>query len=296
MNMPPDLVLSSPGQRLNYLLSVRGDQGHLRRVRQHPVTIGILPPFQFPPSVPTSVEQGNIAGKPAIPLTVFAMSSAAGPGPDECRPSLRFAFGLSAGLVLLLWLIWAVDTVWDLGLLHYGVFPRDTGGLGGIFLGPLIHGSAAHLLANTPSLLVLCTTLLYAYPRSAPMVLPAIYLGSGLGVWLFARESFHIGASGLTHGLMFFIFVIGILRRDRPAIALSLMVFFLYGGMIWGILPQKPHISFESHFFGALVGLVSALLLRNRDPREPEKYYEWEDEPEDEAPVLDEDTDFSDRL
>ncbi len=151
-------------------------------------------------------------------------------------------------------------------------------GVPGLLFAPLIHGSWLHLIANTPALLVLGTALLYGYPRSVGIAAPVLYLGSGLGVWLFARESYHIGASGLTHGMMFFIFVIGILRRDRPAIALSLLVFFLYGGMVWSVLPQQPGISFESHFFGAVTGVTLAFLLRNRDPKRPEKRYDWEDE------------------
>ena len=197
----------------------------------------------------------------------------------QTAPSFRRAFAVAAAFVSLLWLIWFADAGLGLHLVRFGVYPGALDGLPGILFAPLIHGSWLHLIANTPALLVLGTALLYGYPRSAGIALPVLYLGSGLGVWLFARESYHIGASGLTHGLMFFIFVIGILRHDRPAIALSLLVFFLYGGMVWSVLPQQPGISFESHFFGALSGVILAFLLRNRDPKRPEKRYEWEDEP-----------------
>ena len=146
------------------------------------------------------------------------------------------------------------------------------------------HDSFAHLFANTAPLLVLGTALLYGYPKSSRIVLPAVYFGTGLAVWLFARPAIHIGVSGLTFGLMFFIFVIGILRWEQRAITLSMIVFFLYGGMIWGIFPTRPDISFESHFFGALIGSVLAVLLRNHDPRPPEKHYSWEDEEEIDEP------------
>lgn len=178
----------------------------------------------------------------------------------------------------LLWWIGALDTMFNLELVRLGVFPRQAEGLKGIVFAPLIHGSWQHLFANTLPLFVLCTTMLYGYPESSRIALPLIYLLSGLGVWLFARESFHIGSSGLTHGIMFFLFIIGILRRDRLAIVISMIVFFLYGGMIWGIFPQKPGVSFEYHFFGAAAGAALAFLLRNRDPALPEKKYEWEDE------------------
>jgi membrane associated rhomboid family serine protease len=142
----------------------------------------------------------------------------------------------------------------------------------------LIHTSFPHLLANTAPLLLLGTALLYGYPRSAKIVIPAVYFGSGLGVWLFARDAFHVGASGLTFGFMFFVFTVGVLRWDKRATALSLVVFFLYGGMIWGIFPSKPDISFESHFFGAMIGIALAVLLRNYDPYPPEKKYSWEED------------------
>ncbi len=198
--------------------------------------------------------------------------------PAVVTPSLRRAFATAAAFVALLWLIWFADAGLGLHLVRFGVYPGALDGLAGILFAPLIHGSWLHLIANTPALLVLSTTLLYGYPRSARIALPILYLGPGLGVWLFARESYHIGASGLTHGMMFFIFMIGILRRDRPAIALSLLVFFLYGGMVWSVFPQQPGISFESHFFGAVTGLALAFLLRNRDPKRPVKRYDWEDE------------------
>ena len=210
--------------------------------------------------------------------------------PTAAEPSLKRALALVAAFIALLWLIRLADAGLGLQLVRFGVYPGAIDGLAGIFFAPLIHGSWLHLLANTPALLVLGTALLYGYPRSVGIALAGIYLGSGLGVWLFARESYHIGASGVTHGLMFFIFVIGILRRDRPAIALSLMVFFLYGGMVWSVLPQRPEISFESHFFGAFSGIILALLLRDRDQKRPEKHYEWEDEPEDDDdPSFDDD-------
>ena len=79
-----------------------------------------------------------------------------------------------------------------------------------------------------------------------------------------ARDAYHIGASGLTFGMMFFVFIIGAIRWDRRAIALSMLVFFLYGGMVWGILPTDPKVSYESHFFGALIGVVLAILCSVR--------------------------------
>ena len=118
--------------------------------------------------------------------------------------------------------------------------------------------------------------LLYAYPRAARLLLPAVYLGGGGAVWLFAREAYHIGASGIAFGMLFFVLTIGIIRWERRAIAISLVIFLLYGGMIWGILPEAPEISFESHLSGALIGMLLAFMLKNRDPEPPRKQYSWE--------------------
>jgi len=185
--------------------------------------------------------------------------------------------------ILLLWLIKGVELAFSLHFNIYGVAPREISGLWGIVFAPMIHGSFEHLLSNTLALFILSTALFYEYPKSAKATFLIIYLGSGIGVWLFAREAYHFGASGLTHGLMFFLFLIGVIRRDKPAMALAMIVFFLYGSMVWGVLPTKEEISFETHLFGALMGVVCAVVFRNRDPKPAEKKYSWEIEQEEDA-------------
>jgi len=180
--------------------------------------------------------------------------------------------------ITLLWVIELADRAFGLNLYRLGVYPGELHGLLGILFAPLIHGSWSHLASNSFALLLLGVTLLYGYPRAALPVLALIYIGSGVGIWLFARHTYHIGASGLTHGMMFFIFTTGILRRDKFSMALSMIVFFLYGGMVWSIFPQQPGISYESHFFGAITGILAAFLFRNRDAAPATKTYDWEDE------------------
>jgi len=203
----------------------------------------------------------------------------------ETRPvsnNLRRSFYVVLLFVICLWLIQLANVLYGLHLVRFGVYPGEIKGLWGILFAPLIHGSFTHLFSNTLPLLVMGTATLAGYPRSSKFVFPVIYLGTGLLVWFFGRQSFHIGASGINLGLLAFVFVIGALRWDRRAIALSCLVFFMYGSMIWGIFPSEPDISFESHLFGAVLGVICAVLFRNMDARPPEKKYDWEGE--DEAP------------
>ena len=192
--------------------------------------------------------------------------------------------------VLLLWLIKLAEVLGGLDFTQLGIYPRRLDGLSGVLFAPFIHASFAHVFANSAPLIVMGTLLIYAYPRSAKILLPAVYLVGGFGVWLFAREAYHIGASGIAFGLLFFVLTIGILRRARRNVALSLVVFLLYGGMISGIIPGEQDISFESHLSGALIGLLLGFMLRHRDPLPPPRQYSWEIE-ETES----EDSDWTDR-
>jgi len=195
----------------------------------------------------------------------------------------------------LLWPLFGAVTLIAIHALHefsggdwslLGILPRDPVGFLGIFTSPLIHGSWGHLLANVPTLWVLGILTLYGFPNATRTAVPLIWLMGGLGVWLFGREGLHIGASGLTHGLMFFAVVIGIRRRDALSLSLTVIVLFLYGGMFWGVFPTVPGVSFEAHLFGAVVGAVCGWFLYRRDPFPVFERYDWEDEepPEDDHP------------
>lgn len=197
---------------------------------------------------------------------------------DADAARFRRAVRIAVGFTLALWAIKTTESLLGIDLGVYGNYPGNVRGLAGILTGPLIHGSWSHLISNTAPLVVLGTALIYGYPLSARLAIPAIYFGTGIAVWLFARPSYHIGASGLTFGMMFFVFTIGTLRWDRRAIALALIVFFLYGGMIWGVFPVDPGISYESHLAGTLLGIALALACRHRDPAPTEKRYSWEGE------------------
>ena len=200
---------------------------------------------------------------------------------------LKRAFFTVFFFTVLLWVIEVLKHFFSLDAYMLGVRPQNVLGLVGVITAPLIHASFEHLVSNTPALLILGTALLFGYPRSCWLVLVAVWLVAEIGVWFTARPVYHFGASGLTYGVMAFIFIIGILRRDRLAITLSLLVFFLYGTMIWGIFPHQPGVSFETHLWGAGLGTMCAVLFRNRDPSPLPKRYSWEDE-EDEGDGEDE--------
>ena len=202
---------------------------------------------------------------------------------NDARRLRRF-FQAALAFAALLWVIKLLELAMHLNLARLGVYPGTLPGLVGIVFAPLIHGSVTHLFSNTLPVVILGTAVLYGYPRSAKLVIPAVYFGAGICVWLFGRSAWHIGASGLTFGMMFFVFTIGVLRWDTRSIALALVVFLLYGGMIWGVFPGDPSVSFESHLAGALIGITLAVLLRNRDPAPPRKRYSWEGEEDVDAP------------
>lgn len=193
----------------------------------------------------------------------------------------------AAGIVAGIWLAWLGAWLlgWDMDDL--GIRPRDAHGLIGILTAPFVHASFAHLMSNTLPMGLLTAFALYAYPRATRLALPFIWIVSGIGVWLWARASIHVGISGIAHGLMFYLFLMGLLRRDRLGVAIALTVFFLYGGMVMTVLPRDPQISFEYHLFGALAGLIAALVWHQRDPQPPRKRYSWEIEEEQAAQAQD---------
>jgi membrane associated rhomboid family serine protease len=196
---------------------------------------------------------------------------------ERARANFRLAVKIALGFVALLWLIQVSNWALDLGPEDFGVRPRQLAGLPGILFAPLVHGGFAHLIANSLPLLVLGTAMLYLYPSAALRVLPAVYLGTGVAVWLFARGSSHVGASGLIYGLVSYIFVAGLIRRDRRAIAASLLVCFMYGALVWGVLPIEPGVSWETHLAAALIGLMLAIALRRLDIPLRVRYT-WENE------------------
>jgi len=211
-------------------------------------------------------------------------------GSKKAQRNFRLALKISLVLTGLLWLILLVDNVFGLELTRFGLRPRQVSGLTGLLTAPLLHAGVEHLFSNTAPLIVSMTTILYLYPGSSLRVIPIIWVGSGLLAWFIGRPSMHFGASGFIYGLLAFVFISGILRLEMRAVAVSVLVWFLYGSMIWGVLPIRPNMSWELHLSGAILGVALAIIYRHWDVV-PVKRYDWEDDdsvpdwyPEDEFP------------
>lgn len=195
------------------------------------------------------------------------------------RHRLLRAFNLSFAFVLLLGVVFLAQPAFELA--PWTVQPHVWAGLVGVLTAPLLHGSIEHFAANAISLLLLGTLAGAVYPRATLRALPLLWLGSGLGAWLLGEAgSRHLGASGLTHGLMFLVFILGLLRRDRPSVAAAMIAFFLYGGMLLTVLPHEAGVSWQAHLGGAVAGVLAAWLFRHSDPLPPRRRYSWEIEEE----------------
>ena len=185
-----------------------------------------------------------------------------------------------AFFVLVLWAILLFEKQEHVNLSWYGIYPRTTHGLIGIFAAPLLHADFDHLWANSIPLLILGPIIIYFYRSIAFQIFFWIYIMTGIWVWVVGREAYHIGASGIVYGFITFLFFSGVFRKDSRLLALSLFVVFLYGGTLWGILPLKTGMSWESHMMGALAGLITAYHFRKEGP--PSRKYDLGDDDENE--------------
>ncbi|SFN98451.1 Membrane associated serine protease, rhomboid family [Bizionia echini] len=188
--------------------------------------------------------------------------------------------------ILLIWLVFWFEIRFGFDFTNYGIFPQKLFGLRGVIFSAFIHSGITHLYHNTIPLFVLTAALFYFYREMAWKILIFGILLSGLLTWSIGRPAYHIGASGLIYVLVSFLFFKGIIAKHFRLIALSLLVIFLYGSMIWYVLPIKDGVSWEGHLSGLLVGLVFAFLFKKHIPK-PNKY-QWEDPHynEDEDPFL----------
>jgi len=194
---------------------------------------------------------------------------------ERARRNFWLAMRLTSAFVALVWAVFLFDSLTGLELARFGLRPRDGMGLLGLVTTPLLHAHLAHIASNTVPLFIGGVAMLFLYPTSALKAVPMMYVGSAAIAWVFARPSLHIGASGLIYGILAFVFVSGILKRDLRSVGVSLMVWFLYGSMVWGALPVNGSTSWELHASGMIMGVILAFVFRGRD-LPPVKRYDWE--------------------
>lgn len=193
----------------------------------------------------------------------------------------RFIYSIIFPLFFLfiIWSIKLIEIILKLDFTFLGIFPLRVKGLIGIITAPLIHSDFEHLIANSIPILILGSGLFYFYNKVAYKVFFLSYLIANLWIWLGARQAYHIGASGLVYSFASFLFFSGIFSKNLRMVAISLLVVFLYGSMIWGVLPIQPHVSWESHLMGGIAGMILAIYFKKSGPKR--KVYSWELEDDD---------------
>lgn len=166
-----------------------------------------------------------------------------------------------------IWVVYIIEIGFGLNFNSYGIYPKTIIGLRGILFSPFIHSDTKHLLNNSVPLFVMLCSLYYFYYKIANKVLLFGLIIAGFLTWSFARPANHIGASGIIYFLVSFIFFSGIFRKHYRLIALSLAVVFLYGSMVWYVLPVEESISWEGHLSGFIIGLMFAVLFKKIGPQ-----------------------------
>ena len=196
------------------------------------------------------------------------------------------SLAIPALLATLMLVVKVAEMAFSIDLSSWGLVPRTTRGLLGIVTMPLLHGGWEHLLTNLPAVLVLGTALYYCYPTLANRILILSWFLSGLLTWIIGLPpTIHVGASALIYSLNLFLIVSGFIRGNRQLIVISLIMVFLYGSFIWGMIPSlavPQHISWEGHLSGALVGIALALIYRKEGPQKEVHHWEEDDDDDDE--------------
>jgi membrane associated rhomboid family serine protease len=198
---------------------------------------------------------------------------------DFFRKKMLLSMLIPGVFVFVMWLVKIIEVLFDLDLSNFGIYPLSLEGLPGILFSPFIHANFGHLFNNSLPLFFLGTALFYFYSEIAVKVSLWTYFLTGILVWLAGRNAWHIGASGLIYGFASFLFFSGIIRKYFRLVALSLLIVFLYGSMVWGIFPNiYREVSWESHMLGFISGIVLAVWYRKEGPQAP--VYDWMEEEE----------------
>lgn len=209
---------------------------------------------------------------------------------DFYRKKLLISTIIPGIIIFLMWLVKIIEVLFDLDFSGGGIYPLTVEGLPGIIFSPFIHADFKHLFNNTLPLFFLSVALFYFYSEVAFSVFLWTYFLTGILVWVAGRSAWHIGASGVLYGLASFLFFSGIIRKHFRLIALSLLIVFLYGSMVWGLFPGVyKNVSWESHMLGFFSGVLLSIAFRNEGPQQP--VYKWleEDDSEEYPEIQDDD-------
>lgn len=175
------------------------------------------------------------------------------------------AIGVIVGICVV---VHIVNMLTNAHLIQYGLIPRSYDHWIGLFTHPFIHGSWGHLLSNMMSFSVLA----FLVSRSGLSRLFAVFLlcwaGSSLGTWFMGRDSYHIGLSGIIYGLWGYLLVYAVMYRSLKSIVIAIIVMFLYGSFVWGLLPLYHGVSYEGHIFGVISGALFGYLYALKDKHE----------------------------
>lgn len=203
------------------------------------------------------------------------------------RKKMLLSLVIPGIFIFFMWLAKIIEALFQIDLSDFGIYPREAEGLIGIIFSPFIHSDFKHLFNNSLPLFFLSMALFYFYSDIAVKVFALTFFLTGLLVWLGGREAWHIGASGLLYGLASFLFFSGIIRRHFRLIALSLLIVFLYGSMVWGLFPGiYENVSWESHMLGFFSGILLTVWYRNEGPQQ--ETYDWMNEDDEEKTEKDE--------
>lgn len=181
---------------------------------------------------------------------------------------LKYSFFVPGIMLLTMWIVKIYEYTLNVSFSFLGILPLRLKGLPGIIFSPFLHGDFQHLISNSISFLVLSVGLFYFFRKYAYKIFFSMYFLTGLLVWITGRFSYHIGASGIIYALASFIFFTGAFTKRKELLAISLIVVFQYGSMIWGIFPLKEEISWESHFMGFISGIFLAIVFNKKISQE----------------------------
>lgn len=181
--------------------------------------------------------------------------------------------------LIIMWMVRLIEEIFGVSFADYGVYPQSLSGLKGILFSPFIHGDVEHLINNSYPILILGGMLFFFYKKIAKQLFLWLFFIAGFWLWIIGgigNEGLrpHIGASGVIYALAAFLFISGIIRGNPRLSAVSMLIIFLYGSMIWGVLPTEDHISWQGHLAGFMAGIIVAIFYRNEGPKR--KKYQWE--------------------